>query len=57
MLVKGLIAVFGVVVMLMNETKTIGKIVRVATFLLVSIFISSPSSRYKLLKWHINAAQ
>jgi len=26
MLVKGLIAVFGVVVMLMNETKTIGKI-------------------------------
>lgn len=57
MLVKGLIAVFGVVVMLMNETKTIGKIVKVATFLLVSIFISSPSNRYKLLKWYINAAQ
>lgn len=54
MLVKGLIAVFGVVVMLMNETKTVGKIVKVATFLLVSIFISSPSSSYKLCKWFIH---
>lgn len=37
------------VVMLMNETETIGQILKVATFLLVYVFTSS-SSRYKLLK-------
>lgn len=57
MLVKALIAVFGIVIMLLNEIKTVGKIVKVSALLLVSIFTSSPCNRYKLLKWYVDTAQ